>query len=154
MSQVLSQTSVRRFIFGFGWHFAGSFFWCNACTRRRRFHLKWQSGKYPESHGMYPCIYYDTGKGFSDDEEVRLDYQNRPLNEFQTYEATLPTLMPILHLRMDPLQLPGVVALCNLTIGRYRVVKVDRRRFSATSFYRNGVAVSFEGQTLIAHLWR
>ena len=74
---------------------------------------------------MYPCIYYDTGKGFSDDEEVRLDYQNRPLNEFQTYEATLPTLMPILHLRMDPLQLPGVVALRNLTIGRYRVVKVD-----------------------------
>jgi hypothetical protein len=107
----------------------------------------------PARNGLLPCIYYDTGSGFSEAERRCLDYYHHPLNDFQPYQVTLPTLRTIRQLRLDPLQQPGMVALRNVSIGRYRFVKVDlAHELGHTIYPLNGVVLSLQDNTLVAQL--
>ncbi len=104
-------------------------------------------------NSMDPCLYWDTGQGFSSAQQICFDYQPRPLHQFQTYQIILPTLRPIRQIRLDPLQQSGVIALRNLIIGRYRFINVDlAQELGHTIYPLNGVVLSLEGQTLVAHL--
>lgn len=148
------ETGVRRFIFA----------WvalCGIILVVQRLHTPTQvsfdmavyeapPGKH---HSMDPCLYWDTGQGFSAAQQICFDYRPRPLRQFQTYQLKLPTLRPIRQIRLDPLQQPGLIALRNVVIGRYRLVKIDlAHELWHTIYPLNDVVLSLEGQTLVAQL--
>ena len=146
------ETRVRRFIFAWV-ALCGAILLVQRWRTPTRVSFEMAIREASGTQGLYPCVYYDTGKGFSDAEEIRLDNQTRPRNEFQTYEVTLPTLMPIHRLRLDPLERPGVVALRNVVIGRYRFVHVDLEHEIGHSIYPlHDVTLSTENNSLVARL--
>jgi hypothetical protein len=148
------ETGVRRFIFA----------WvalCGVILLAQRLHTPTQVSfemavdEAPPGirNSMDPCLYWDTGQGFSSAQQICFDYQPRPLHQFQTYRIALATLRPIRRIRLDPLQQSGVVTLRNLIIGRYRFIDVDfEHELGHTIYPLNGVVLSREGQTLVAHL--
>ena len=103
--------------------------------------------------GFFPCFYYDVGRGFSEHEKTCFDYDRGPLKDFQSYRITLPTFRNIRRLRFDPLAEPGIVALRNVRIGRYRFADVDvAKEFGRTIYPLHEAVLSLEGDTLVAHL--
>jgi glucan phosphoethanolaminetransferase (alkaline phosphatase superfamily) len=103
--------------------------------------------------GFYPCFFYDTGRGFSEAETVCFDYKQGLQAGFQRYQITLPTHRPIHQLRFDPLAEPGVVALRNLTISRYRTANLNlTKEFGHTLYPLHHAQLSLEGDTLVARL--
>ena len=43
--------------------------------------------------GLVGCFYYDTGSGFSATEKTCLEYSRLPIDQFQNYLMTLPTII-------------------------------------------------------------
>jgi glucan phosphoethanolaminetransferase (alkaline phosphatase superfamily) len=107
----------------------------------------------PKGSGFLPCFYYDTGSGFSDRQKSCFSYNRQPLNQFHTYQIVLPARQTIRQLRFDPLAEPGVVALRDLVIGRYRFSRVDiGRELGHSLFALRQSQLSLEGDTLVARL--
>ena|SRR5579872_52277 len=148
------ETGVRRFIFA----------WVALCgvilfvqrlhtPTRISFEMAVHEASPGKRNSMDPCLYWDTGQGFSSAQQICFDYRPRPSNQFLTYQVSLPTLRPIRQIRLDPLQQSGVVALRNLIIGRYRFVNVDlAHELGHTIYPLNGVVLLLDGQTLVAQL--
>ncbi len=107
----------------------------------------------PGNPGMLPCFYYDTGHGFSEEEKVCFNYVSTRPDQFHEYKVALPTVRTARQLRFDPLQEPGVVALRDFRVGRYRTTSIDlRHEFGRTLVPVHGSSLSFEGETLVARL--
>ena len=103
--------------------------------------------------GFYPCFFYDTGHGFSETETVCFDYHQGLQAGFQRYQITLPTHRTVHQLRFDPLAEPGVIALRNLRIGRYRFAEINlAKEFGHTLYPLHQTQLSIEGDTLVARL--
>jgi hypothetical protein len=103
--------------------------------------------------GFFPCLFYDTGSGFSEAETICFDYNRGPRTEFQSYQIILPTRRTVRRLRFDPLSERGVVALRNLVISKYRIAKVNlARELGRTIYPLHGVHLSVESDTLVARL--
>jgi glucan phosphoethanolaminetransferase (alkaline phosphatase superfamily) len=104
-------------------------------------------------NGFLQCFYFDTGRGFSDAAKTCFPFDRGPVKEFQTYQIELPAFRTIKRLRFDPMREPGVAAIRNVTVGRYRFSRVNLgSELGKTLYPLSGSQLSMEGETLVAHL--
>ncbi len=107
----------------------------------------------PKTSGLLPCFYYDTGKGFSEDEKTCFAYDRKPIDSFQAYTVTLPTSATVRALRFDPMAEPGLVAIRRLAFTGYRHADIAfPQELGRTVYSINQATLSADGDTLVARL--